>query len=76
MTIEELREEISIELEYMGATVKESVELLNDFSVKNPALCRQSQTTLQNCPREYIHPSPLISHQIFISEGNFIDGAV
>ncbi len=38
MTIEELREEISIELEYMGATVKESVELLHDFSVKHPAI--------------------------------------
>jgi hypothetical protein len=38
MTLEELREEISIELEYIEATVKESVALLNDFSAINPAI--------------------------------------
>jgi hypothetical protein len=38
MTLDELREEVSIELEFMGATVKESATLLHDISVREPSV--------------------------------------
>jgi len=38
MTLSELREEISIELEMMGQTVRESVSLLNELSSREPTV--------------------------------------
>ena len=38
MTLSELREEISIELEMMEQTVQESVSLLNELSVREPTV--------------------------------------
>lgn len=38
MTLAELREEISIELEMMESTVQEAVFLLNDLSVREPTV--------------------------------------
>ena len=38
MTLAELREEISIELEFMGTMVKESTALLHDLSGRDPSV--------------------------------------
>ena len=38
MTLSELREEISIELEMMGSVVSESVSLLNDLADREPTV--------------------------------------
>ena len=38
MTLEELREEISIELEYIETTVREATDLLNDVSMRKPTV--------------------------------------